>query len=54
MLEQSLINPQFLGRDGFNWFIGQIVYNSKDSSKGARARVRILGLRMRIYLGHMY
>jgi hypothetical protein len=43
MLEQSLINPQFLGRDGFNWFIGQIVYNSKDSSKGARARVRILG-----------
>jgi hypothetical protein len=41
MLEQSLINPNFLGRDGFRWFIGQIPVG--DSVKEGRAKVRILG-----------
>lgn len=45
MLEQSLINPNFLGRDGFRWFIG-VVANERDcadSSGGYRVKVRIIG-----------
>ena len=44
MLEQSLINPNFIGRDGFRWFLGLI---AKDTDQyqyhGSRAKVRILG-----------
>lgn len=45
MLEQSLINPNFLGRDGFRWFIG-VVANERDcadTSGGYRVKVRIIG-----------
>lgn len=45
MLEQTLINPNFAGRDGFKWFIGQVVApeSSRDNKLGCRAKVRILG-----------
>ena len=50
MLEQSLINPNFLGRDGFRWFLGQVVaYEKSDVNEnpaahgGYRCKVRILG-----------
>jgi hypothetical protein len=50
MLEQSLINPNFLGRDGFRWFVGQVVAYQKsdvnenpDAKGGYRCKVRILG-----------
>lgn len=45
MLEQTLINPNFAGRDGFKWFIGQVVASDsgKDNKLGCRAKVRILG-----------
>ena len=50
MLEQSLINPNFLGRDGFRWFLGQVVaYQKSDvnenvnGSGGYKCKVRILG-----------
>jgi hypothetical protein len=45
MLEQTLINPNFAGRDGFKWFIGQIIGSDsgKDNKLGCRAKVRILG-----------
>lgn len=46
MLEQSLINPNFAGRDGFKWFIG-IIANTKpdraDLEYGYRVQVRIIG-----------
>lgn len=46
MLEQSLINPNFAGRDGFKWFIG-IVANTTpdraDNEYGYRVQVRIIG-----------
>ena len=45
MLEQSLINPNFLGKDGFKWFIG-VATNERDcsdSSGGYRVKVRIIG-----------
>ncbi len=46
MLEQSLINPNFAGRDGFKWFIG-IVANTQpdraDLEYGYRVQVRIIG-----------
>jgi hypothetical protein len=45
MLEQTLINPNFLGRDGFRWFIG-VATNERDcsdSSGGYRVKVRIIG-----------
>lgn len=50
MLEQSLINPNFIGRDGFRWFIGQVVANEisnvdrdVNAKGGIRCKVRILG-----------
>lgn len=52
MLEQTLVNPNFLGRDSFRWFIGVVTkyvddYPSSGFSGadwgGAKARVRIIG-----------
>jgi len=52
MLEQTLINPNFLGRDSFRWFIGVVTkYVDEHPSSGisgkdwggAKARVRIIG-----------
>lgn len=45
MLEQSLINPNFLGRDGFRWFIGVAsdYRDCADDSGGYRCKVRIIG-----------
>lgn len=45
MLEQSLINPNFLGRDGFRWFIGVItdIRDCAQDSGGYRVKVRIIG-----------
>ena len=45
MLEQSLINPNFLGRDGFRWFIGVVtdIRDCAQSSGGYRVKVRIIG-----------
>jgi hypothetical protein len=42
MLEQSLINPNFIGRDSFRWFTG-IVTKYKNTENGYRAKVRIIG-----------
>ena len=58
MIEQGLFNRHFVGRDGFNWWIGQIPpeeswrensagvqedNNSNQKGFGERCRVRILG-----------
>ena len=49
MLENTLINPNFAGRDGFKWFIGQIAPNVSNVNEieeargGLRCKVRILG-----------
>jgi hypothetical protein len=58
MIEQGLFNRHFVGRDGFNWWIGQIPpeeswrdnsagvqndTNSEQKGFGERCRVRILG-----------
>ncbi len=47
MLEQSLSKIDFIGKDGFKWFIGQVTTDSKWREKcevnGYRAKVRILG-----------
>ena len=42
MLEQSLINPNFIGRDSFRWFTG-IVTKYKNTENGYRVKVRIVG-----------
>ena len=56
MIEQSLTNTNFLGKDGFHWFIGQVTPDKhwrNDSSPdemgdeikhGYRAKVRIIGV----------
>lgn len=41
ILEQSLIDPNFIGKDGFRWFIGQIP--AGNSVSGGRCKVRIFG-----------
>jgi hypothetical protein len=41
ILEQSLIDPHFIGRDGFRWFIGQIPAGNSVSE--GRCKVRIFG-----------
>lgn len=49
MLEHTLVNPNFAGRDGFKWFIGQIaptisnVNETPEARGGLRCKVRILG-----------
>ncbi len=42
LVEQSLINPNFIGRDAFRWFVG-IVTKYKNTENGYRAKVRIIG-----------
>lgn len=46
LLEQSIINPNYAGRDGFKWFVG-IIANTQpvreSSGYGYRAQVRIIG-----------
>ena len=51
MLEQSNTKINFAGRDGFNWFIGQVTAdaawrdkNNQNFQNGFRAKVRILGV----------
>ena len=51
MIESNLLKSNFLGRDGFNWFIGQvpqkrfwgIQYNKDPDAWGNRIKVRIMG-----------
>lgn len=46
MLEQSLINPNFVGKDGFRWFIGIVakgIKRSIDDGLGYKVKVRIVG-----------
>jgi hypothetical protein len=49
ILEHTLVNPNFAGRDGFKWFIGQIapsisnVNENAEAKGGLRCKVRILG-----------
>lgn len=45
ILEQSLFNPNFIGRDGFRWFIGVItdIRDCAQDSGGYRVKVRIIG-----------
>ena len=46
MLEQSLINPNFVGKDGFRWFIGIVakdIKRSYDDGSGYKVKVRIIG-----------
>ena len=51
MIESNLLKSNFLGRDGFKWFIGQIPpkrfwflqYGKEANSWGNRVRVRIMG-----------
>ena len=48
MIEQSLTNTNFLGKDGFHWFIGQVTtdkhWREKSLEHGYRAKVRIIGV----------
>lgn len=41
ILEQSLIDPNFIGKDGFRWFVGQIP--AGNSVSNGRCKVRIFG-----------
>ena len=50
MLETRSINSEFLGRDGFQWFIGQVApdkvwrtEHNQNFRNGFRAKIRILG-----------
>ena len=51
MIEQSLLKSNFVGRDGFRWWIGQIApeeaqgdqINQEGSAWGNRIKVRIMG-----------
>lgn len=49
MLDQSLLQSHFIGRDGFRWWIGQIpeikhwIQNASNNGWGQRYKVRILG-----------
>ena len=48
MLEQRLSKIDFAGKDGFNWFIGQVTtdpkWREKCEESGYRAKVRIVGV----------
>lgn len=46
MFEQSLINPNFIGRDGFKWFVGMVSNQQPDNNTDGysyRVKVRIFG-----------
>ena len=49
MIEESLLKSNFIGRDGFRWWIGQIPpgeslgFQNKGKGWGNRFKVRILG-----------
>ena len=51
MLENNLLKTNFLGRDGFRWWVGQIPpveswtlqYRKRQKSWGNRVKVRIMG-----------
>lgn len=48
MLEQSLISPNFLGKESFRWFIGQVTQYKENpvqplAGGGYKAKVRIIG-----------
>ena len=51
MLENNLLKSNFVGRDGFRWWIGQIPpveswttqYRKRQKSWGNRVKVRIMG-----------
>ena len=43
MLEQSLISPNFLGKESFRWFIGVCTKYSKITEGGYKVKVRIIG-----------
>ena len=49
MIEQSLLKSNFIGRDGFRWWVGQIPkidsWSEQASGKGwgIRYKVRIMG-----------
>jgi hypothetical protein len=43
MLEQSLINPNFLGKESFRWFIGLCTQYKWFGDDGYKAKVRIIG-----------
>ena len=49
MIENNLLKSNFLGRDGFRWWVGQIAPESAQGKQingagwGNRAKVRILG-----------
>ena len=48
MLEQRLSKIDFVGKDGFNWFIGQVTtdpkWREKCEESGYRAKIRIVGV----------
>lgn len=43
MLEQSLISPNFLGKESFRWFIGITTKYKQVENGGYKAKVRIIG-----------
>jgi hypothetical protein len=43
MLEQSLISPNFLGKESFRWFIGVTTKYKQVENGGYKAKVRIIG-----------
>ena len=49
MIENNLIQSNFLGRDGFKWWVGQVAPEEVQASQidgggwGNRFKVRILG-----------
>ena len=43
MLEQSLISPNFLGKESFRWFIGVTTKYKQIENGGYKAKVRIIG-----------
>jgi hypothetical protein len=43
MLEQSLISPNFLGKESFRWFIGITTKYKQLDNGGYKAKVRIIG-----------
>jgi hypothetical protein len=42
LLEQSLVNPNFIGKDSFRWFVGQVT-KFKNTDNGYKVKVRIIG-----------
>jgi len=42
LLEQSLVNPNFIGKDSFRWFVGQVT-KFKNTDNGYKVKVRVIG-----------